>query len=98
MAKEIPTEPVETEAEATPKFETGFIVLKGESGAWHVLTDITAKIELEREVTVNEVRAATTEITYSIGQQQLAALVLSVLSPQPSDTAPEEETESTIKE
>ena len=98
MANGIPTEPVETETEATPKFETGFIVLKGESGAWHVLTDITAKIELEREVSVNEVRAATTEITYSIGQQQLAALILSALSPQPSDTAPEEETESTIKE
>jgi len=100
MANGTPTSPIETEIETEkiPKFETGFIVLKGESGAWHVLTDITAKIELEREVAVNEVRAATTEITYSIGQQQLAALVLSALSPQPSDVNLEDPTEGTIKE
>jgi hypothetical protein len=87
-----------TEPEKTPKFETGFIVLKGEGGAWHVLTDLTADIEIEREVGVSEVRAATTEITYSIGQQQLAALILSALSPQPSDVNLEAQTEGTIKE
>jgi len=86
------------EDEKTPRFETGFIVLKGESGAWHVLTDLSAKIDIDREVSVNEVRAATTEITYSIGQQQLAALVISALSPQPSDINLEGQTEGTIKE
>jgi hypothetical protein len=98
MTNESTNETTAPEEEKTPRFETGFIVLKGESGAWHVLTDLSSKLEIDREVSVNEVRAATTEITYSIGQQQLAALILSALSPQPADTATEDETESTIKE
>jgi len=98
MTNESTNETTAPEEEKTPRFETGFIVLKGESGAWHVLTDLSAKIDIDREVSVNEVRAATTEITYSIGQQQLAALVISALSPQPSDINLEGQTEGTIKE
>jgi len=37
------------------------------------------------------------ETSYALGQQQLAAMVLSVLAPQPSDLPPQNETESTIE-
>jgi hypothetical protein len=76
----------QTPEEEVPTFETGFMLLKAKSGNWHVLTDVTSPLELEREVTVNEVRVGTTEVAHSINQQQLAALIITALSPQDPST------------
>lgn len=88
----------ETTEAKLPTFETGFMVLRTETGNWHVLTDLTAEIKVNREPDLNEVRMGASETVYALGQQQLAAMILSVLSPQPSDLAPQTETESTIEE
>jgi hypothetical protein len=76
----------QTPEEEIPTFETGFMLLKAKSGNWHVLTDITSPLKLEREVTVNEVRVGATEAAHSISQQQLAALIITALSPQDPST------------
>jgi hypothetical protein len=73
-----------------PVFETGFMLLKAkDTGNWHVLTDITSPLRLEREVTINEVRVGSTEASHSISQQQLAALIITALSPQDPTTIEE---------
>lgn len=70
-----------------PVFETGFMLLKAkDTGNWHVLTDITSPLRLEREVTINEVRVGSAEAAHSISQQQLAALIITALSPQDPST------------
>jgi len=79
----------ETTNEDLPVFETGFMLLKTQNGNWHVLTDITSPLRLEREVTVNEVRLGASEAAHSINQQQLAALIISALSPQDPSTIEE---------
>lgn len=79
----------ETTNEDIPVFETGFMLLKAKTGNWHVLTDITSPLQLEREVTVNEVRVGATEAAHSISQQQLAALIITALSPQDPSTIEE---------
>lgn len=79
-------QPSETEL---PTFETGFMLLKAKSGNWHVLTDITSPLKLEREVTINEVRVGATEAAHSISQQQLAALIITALQPQDPTTMEE---------
>jgi hypothetical protein len=79
----------ETTNEDVPVFETGFMLLKAKTGNWHVLTDISSPLKLEREVTINEVRVGATEAAHSIGQQQLAALIISALSPQDPSTIEE---------
>jgi hypothetical protein len=79
----------ETTKEEVPVFETGFMLLKAKTGNWHVLTDISSPLQLEREVTINEVRVGATEAAHSIGQQQLAALIISALSPQDPSTIEE---------
>ena len=65
------------------------MLLKAQNGNWHVLTDITSPLKLEREVTVNEVRLGASEAAHSINQQQLAALIISALSPQDPSTIEE---------
>lgn len=72
-----------------PKFETGFLVVKGESGSWHVLTDLSAPLSIDRETTLNEVRVGSAEVAYSLGQQQLAALIITALAPQSEGTIEE---------
>ncbi len=82
-----------------PKFVTGFIVLKTEVGSWHVLTDLSAPLEITREADINEVRQGATEVVYGISNQQVAASVISaLLASQNPDSAPQAETESTIEE
>jgi hypothetical protein len=81
-----------------PKFETAFLLIKSATGSWHVLTDLSAPLEIEREATHNEVRAGAAEVAYSLGQQQLAALIVSALSPQGPDSAPQSPEEGTIRE
>ena len=76
----------QTPEEEVPTFETGFMLLKAKSGNWHVLTDVTSPLTLEREVTVNEVRVGATEVAHSINQQQLAALIITALAPQDPST------------
>lgn len=84
-----------TEATATPevpempKFETGFLVVKSETGSWHVLTDLSAPLSIDRETTLNEVRVGSSEVAYSLGQQQLAALIITALAPQSESTIEE---------
>lgn len=86
----------ETQNEATTEskpevttFETGFLVVKAKTGAWHVLTDLSAPLSIERETTLNEVRVGSSEVAYSLGQQQLAALIITALAPQPEGTIEE---------
>jgi hypothetical protein len=82
----------ETTTEAQPEvttFETGFLVVKSKTGAWHVLTDLSAPLSIERETTLNEVRVGSSEVAYSLGQQQLAALIITALAPQPEGTIEE---------
>lgn len=102
MSKEKENVNPEVTAEETapevPVFETGFIVLRSENGNWHVLTDLSVNIKVNREPDINEVRMGASETAYALGQQQLAAMVLSVIAPQPLDSAPQAETESTIEE
>ncbi|NBW13231.1 MAG: hypothetical protein EBR82_34995 [Caulobacteraceae bacterium] len=94
----------ETQEETTvpapelPKFLTGFIVLKTESGSWHVLTDLNEKVDIAREPDINEVRQGASEVVYGISNQQIAASLLQALMTQVPVPAPEEETGSTIKE
>jgi hypothetical protein len=101
MSKEKENVNPETTAEETvpevPVFETGFLVLRSENGNWHVLTDLSVEVKVNREPDINEVRMGASETSYALGQQQLAAMVLSVLAPQPSDLPPQSETESTIE-
>jgi hypothetical protein len=82
-------QPDEATTEEVPVFETGFMILKSKSGSWHVLTDVTSPLNIEREVTINEVRLGSSEVVYSIGQQQLAALVITALSPRDPSTMEE---------
>ena len=79
----------QTQENELPVFETGFMLLKAKTGNWHVLTDITSPLSLEREVTINEVRVGATEAAHSISQQQLAALIITALSPQEPTTIEE---------
>lgn len=80
----------QTQENELPVFETGFMLLKAkDTGNWHVLTDITSPLRLEREVTINEVRLGATEAAHSISQQQLAALIITALSPQEPTTIEE---------
>jgi len=72
-----------------PKFETGFLVVKASAGSWHVLTDLSAPLSIERETTLNEVRVGSSEVAYSLGQQQLAALIITALAPQSESTIEE---------
>ena len=94
----------ETQEETTvptpelPKFATGFMVLKTEAGSWHVLTDLTEKVDIAREADINEVRQGASEVVYGISNQQVVAGILQVLMGQGPVSAPQEETESTIKE
>jgi hypothetical protein len=81
-----------------PKFETGFLVIKSAAGSWHVLTDLSAPLSIDRESTLNEVRVGASEVVYALSQQQLAAMLLSALAPQTDASAPETETDGTIKE
>jgi hypothetical protein len=89
--KETPEETtVETpETPEVPKFETGFLVIKSSAGSWHVLTDLSAPLSIERETTLNEVRVGSSEVAYSLGQQQLAALIMTALAPQGESTIEE---------
>jgi hypothetical protein len=82
----------DVQTETTPEvttFETGFLVVKSETGAWHVLTDLSAPLKINRETTLNEVRVGSSEVAYSLGQQQLAALIITALAPQPEGTIEE---------
>jgi hypothetical protein len=79
-------QPKEETTEEVPTFDTGFMILKSKSGSWHVLTDVTSPLNIEREVTLNEVRLGSAEVVYSISQQQLAALVITALAPSDPST------------
>jgi hypothetical protein len=92
--KETPEETTTVTAETpetpeVPKFETGFLVIKSSAGSWHVLTDLSAPLSIERETTLNEVRVGSSEVAYSLGQQQLAALIMTALAPQSESTIEE---------
>lgn len=101
MASKTPTTPSEDTLEDTtvaqetsenpdlPKFETGFLVVKSNTGSWHVLTDLSAPLSIDRETTLNEVRVGSSEVAYSLGQQQLAALIITALAPQSESTIEE---------
>jgi hypothetical protein len=80
---------VTSETPEVPKFETGFLVIKSTAGSWHVLTDLSAPLNIERETTLNEVRVGSSEVAYSLGQQQLAALIMTALAPQSESTIEE---------
>lgn len=82
----------ETQNESTPEvttFETGFLVVKAKTGAWHVLTDLSAPLKIERETTLNEVRIGSSEVVYSLSQQQLAALIITALGVKDESTIEE---------
>jgi len=81
-----------------PTFDTAFLVIKATNGNWHVLTDLSVPLRIDREATVNEVRQGAAEVAYALSQQQLATLVAAAIAPNSEDTATEPETESTIKE
>jgi hypothetical protein len=92
MTNESINEPTEATTESAPEiptFETGFLVVKSNTGSWHVLTDLSAALKIEREVSLNEVRVGSSEVSYSLGQQQLAALIITALAPQPEGTIEE---------
>jgi hypothetical protein len=80
---------VTSETPEVTEFETGFLVVKAKSGAWHVLTDLSAPLSIQRETTLNEVRVGSSEVAYSLGQQQLAALIIAALAPQSESTIEE---------
>jgi len=71
------------------EFETGFLVVKSKTGAWHVLTDLSAPLSIQRETTLNEVRVGSSEVVYSLSQQQLAALIITALAPRDESTIEE---------
>jgi hypothetical protein len=81
--------PEASENPEMPKFETGFLVVKSNTGSWHVLTDLSAPLSIDRETTLNEVRVGSSEVAYSLGQQQLAALIITALAPQSESTIEE---------
>jgi len=87
MTDEVQNEEITTPE--LPKFETGFLVVKSDTGSWHVLTDLSAPLSIERETTLNEVRVGSSEVAYSLGQQQLAALIITALAPQSESTIEE---------
>jgi len=50
---------------------------------------LSAPLSIERETTLNEVRVGSSEVAYSLGQQQLAALIITALAPQGESTIEE---------
>jgi hypothetical protein len=94
------TETTEATEVAQPfKADTAFMVIKTSADTWHIMTDLSNPIEIERVAGINEVRMACSEVANAITQQQIAAMVASVLTPQQSaDSVPETESEGTIKE
>ena len=94
------TEEVTETTEAQPfKADTAFMVIKTSADTWHIMTDLNNSIEIERVAGINEVRMACSEVANAITQQQIAAMVASVLTPQQSeDLVSETESEGTLKE
>lgn len=79
------TKTEETAAPEFPKFDTAFIVLKRQDGAWAVLTDLTSPFVAERVVTRAELKQAALEITESIRNQDIASMVAAVLTQNSSE-------------
>lgn len=98
MSDEVQSEETTKSEPELPTFDTAFLVIKAPTGSWHVLTDLSAPLRIDREATVNEVRQGASEVVYALSQQQLATLVAAALTPKPEDKATEPETEGTIKE
>jgi hypothetical protein len=98
MTDEVKNEETTPSEPELPTFDTAFLVIKATTGNWHVLTDLSVPLKIDREATVNEVRQGAAEVTYALSQQQLATLVAAAITPKSEDTTPEPETESTIKE
>jgi hypothetical protein len=98
MSDEVQNEETTKPESELPTFDTAFLVIKAPTGSWHVLTDLSAPLRIDREATANEVRQGSAEVAYALGQQQLATLVAAALAPKTENNNTEPETESTIKE
>lgn len=62
-----------------PELETAFIIMKTPDGSWRVTSDVTSPFSISRLATRADIRMGAAEISHLVSQQDLAALVASVL-------------------
>ncbi len=75
-------ESTEVAAPEAVEVETVFFVIKDKDGSFKVVTDISKKLKLDRQASINDIRLGCQEISRIMDIRQTAETVVSLLNAQ----------------